>query len=107
MPPTAALLLALALGSGCVAGPEAGDEEPETDPVVVVSDVAQPSTSALAEPGEPADICGLLPCDGPCSAACDYEALAQYVPNGTCVTFLCDLADGRTVAVHACDDGTD
>lgn len=55
---------------------------------------------------EPDDVCSLLPPDGPCALACDEEALAeQYVPAGVCAAFLCELTDGRSIAVHACRAG--
>jgi hypothetical protein len=31
---------------------------------------------------------------GPCSVACDPDALQQFIPKGTCVTFRCDRIDG-------------
>jgi len=63
------------------------------------SDVTSDSRSAPADP----DVCTLLPPDGPCSLACDPEALAeQFVPLGTCAAFACTLVDGRQITVHAC-----
>jgi hypothetical protein len=69
-----------------------------------MSDRAQSSTGALAEAGD-GNICDLLPPDGPCSLLCDPDPDAlsdQYVPPGTCASFLCDLEDGRHIDVHAC-----
>lgn len=42
-------------------------------------------------------VCDLLPTDAddPCSYLCDPAMLAQFIPHGACVTFLCELADGR------------
>lgn len=50
------------------------------------------------------DICEHLPCDGACSLACDYDALVdQYVPPNTCASFVCELDDGRTIGLDACN----
>ena len=49
------------------------------------------------------DVCRLLPPDdGACSDACDWEALREYVPEGTCAAFVCDLIDGRQAIFHCC-----
>lgn len=49
------------------------------------------------------DICGVLPEEGACSLLCDVDALvATFVPEGTCVAFICDLTDGQTIAMHVC-----
>jgi len=88
--PLRALALAAAVLGACAL------DEP------TVSDRAQASTGALAEEGD-GDVCDLLPSDGPCSLACDPDALSEeYVPPGTCALFLCTLDDGRMIGVHAC-----
>ena len=57
----------------------------------------------VASPTDDEGICDLLPPDGPCALACDQQALAeQYVPEGACAAFLCELTDGRDVTIHAC-----
>lgn len=99
---TSALVL---LATACVEDAEITLEEPDPD-IEGPSVFAQVDSSAPMEPGQQTDeeICGLLPCDGPCSLACDSEALiAEYVPSGTCVVFSCKLTDGRSISVHACD----
>jgi hypothetical protein len=49
------------------------------------------------------DYCELLPACGPCSLLCDRDALVeQYVPEHTCVAFVCDLTDGRQIVQHVC-----
>lgn len=49
------------------------------------------------------DICTVPPSEGPCSLACDPEQLSeQYVPEGTCVTFVCTTTDGMLFGVSAC-----
>ena len=54
----------------------------------------------------PDEICDRLPADGPCSLACDEDALAeQYVPAHACAAFACTLTDGTQIAVHACHIG--
>ncbi len=92
------------VASACVQGDEITVDEPEPG-IVEASAVAQLDNAATMELGQPTDedVCGLLPCDGPCSLACDYDALvAEYVPSGTCVVFSCELTDGRTFGLHAC-----
>lgn len=92
------VLVALLSGSACVAVDEPPDAEPEPGAP------AQGVTSAQLAIG-PAEICDMLPPDGPCSQACDPDALASYVPAGTCAVFRCDLLDGRSISVHACRPG--
>ncbi len=69
----------------------------------LVSDEARLDVHSMSMETSPADVCSLLPCDGACSLACDHDALVdQYVPKGSCVTFVCDLTDGRKITVDAC-----
>lgn len=101
---TARYLVALLLcGSACAVDDDAPgptdtvspDEPPLTDKFI--------DSHVTASPTEGNSICDALPPDGPCSLACDAEALAeQYVPAGTCAAYLCTLTDGREVPVHAC-----
>lgn len=51
------------------------------------------------------DLCAHLPTEGPCSLACDPEAMIeQYVPAGTCVLFGCTLDTGETYNTGGCND---
>ena len=60
------------------------------------------STLTMDDPAH-SDICGALPADGACSLLCDVDMLvANFVPEGTCVAFICDLNDGQTIAMHVC-----
>lgn len=92
------LLVALLSGSACVAV-----DEP-VDPGATLGDQAQLVTSAQRDMDgeEEADVCDVLPVDGPCSHACDLATLVTFVPAGTCAVFRCDLLDGRGISVHAC-----
>lgn len=50
-----------------------------------------------------ANICQMLPADGPCSLACDPAALAEkYIEVNTCVMFSCTLTDGQEIHVGGC-----
>ena len=91
----------LILGSACAAG------DADTRHVAVTIDVpAIDETYAVDLQDAPDDICGRLPADGPCSLACDPDALGeQYVPKGACAAFSCTLTDGTQIAVHACHIG--
>ena len=87
-----------ALGIACVAG-VACAVAPADGPDAAV-DREPPSVIGAADSD---DICELLPTCGPCSLACDPVELAeQYVPVGTCASFLCTLLDGREIQPHAC-----
>ncbi len=98
--------LAIVVLAACAADDTPAPPEPES----AVGDLAQASTGAPAsaddageEDGE--NICDLLPCDGPCSLACDYDALIeQYVLPGTCASFYCHLTDGRPFSLDGCRD---
>jgi hypothetical protein len=93
----AAVTLAFLLGSACVDEPEIVSETRTLGDDARVSVVAEMATAP-----EP-DVCDLLPEDaGACSVACDWQALSEYVPTGTCAAFLCELVDGREATFHAC-----
>lgn len=52
----------------------------------------------------PADFCAELPSEGPCSLACDPDAMIdQYVPQGQCVTYRCELASGQVFRTGGCN----
>jgi hypothetical protein len=45
-----------------------------------------------------------LPADGPCSLACDPEALAAaYIPHGECAVFLCTTDGGGEIRAGGCN----
>ena len=52
----------------------------------------------------PADLCAVLPESGPCALACDPDALVdRFVPQGTCVTFRCELTTGEVFQTGGCN----
>lgn len=56
--------------------------------------------------GSPAGFCDLLPSEGPCSLACDPEALAaEYGITGLCVTVGCELTTGEHFMLCYCAVG--
>lgn len=58
--------------------------------------------ASLHEPEEPGS-CEPPTDEGPCSLLCDPDALIEtYVPEGTCVHFLCTLRDGTRRNIGAC-----
>ena len=95
-------LVGLLLFAGCVVG---DTNDPETDGTTTGE---QPSIGALSGAedvvqGPEPSVCDVLPCDGPCSLACDRDALIeQYVPKGFCIHFFCELTDGRLIVLDAC-----
>jgi len=98
-----AILVGLLLAAGCL------DGGPNVSEAGGTSVGEQPSIGALYEhdgelaQGPQPSVCDVLPCDGPCSLACDRDELVkQYVPSGTCVSFYCELTDGRTIVLDAC-----
>jgi hypothetical protein len=93
---SAAVLAAVLGSSACASEPEGVAERVGTsaEARAVVVDEMAPETW---------DVCDLLPDDcGACSVACDWEALREYVPPGTCAAFVCDLVDGTQAIFHAC-----
>ncbi len=66
---------------------------------LAIGDEHEASLHEADEPGTcepPAD-------EGPCSLLCDPDALIEtYVPEGTCVHFLCTLRDGTRRNIGAC-----
>ena len=59
--------------------------------------------SVAEEDGEP-DLCLLaVEEEGPCSLACDNDAVIEaFVPEGTCLVFTCDLTTGDHLRVGGC-----
>ncbi len=90
------IAIACLIASACAVADE--DEPTEDGPL---REVAQVVTDAQHE-RIPIDVCEVLPPSGACSAACDHDALAEYVPTGACASFYCELTDGRHLVVHAC-----
>lgn len=97
-----AILVGLLLVAGCL------DADPNDPEQGGTSTGEQPSTGALhgdtavAQGPEPS-VCDVLPCDGPCSLACERDALVdQYVPEGFCISFFCELTDGRVMVLDVC-----
>jgi hypothetical protein len=97
-----AILVGLLLVAGCLA------EDPNDSEPGGTSTGEQPSIGALFHEdelvqGPQPSVCDVLPCDGPCSLACDRDALIeQYVPAGFCISFFCELTDGRILVLDAC-----
>lgn len=97
-----AILVGVFLVAGCL------DADPNVPEPGGVGQSEQPSIGALFADGElvqgpQPDVCDLLPCDGPCSLACDRDALIdQYVPAGVCMSLFCELTDGRYLVVDVC-----
>lgn len=53
---------------------------------------------------EGGDVCAALPEEGPCSLACDPDALVDtFVPKGTCVTYRCELKSGQVFQTGGCN----
>ena len=93
-------LAVLLCGSACTEAPEGVAER--LDESLRASVGAQAVIVDEISPGS-SDVCDLLPDDcGPCAVACDFEALREFVPVGTCAAFLCELVDGTRVTFHAC-----
>jgi hypothetical protein len=90
------VMFAFLCATACVA------EEELDDGTRALSDNARVDDVDTFAPAEEPDVCDLLPECGPCSMACDPDALAELIPAGTCAAFLCELVDGRRVTFHAC-----
>lgn len=91
-----AVLVVQICGSACTDDPGsvADRHTPGDEDRALIADVMSPGTT---------DVCRLLPeDDGACSVACDWEALRDFVPVGTCAAFVCDLIDGTQAIFHAC-----
>lgn len=68
------------------------------------------TSSLAAEELAPAqEVCDIRPDpdepQGPCTFACDQEALDDFIPEGFCMTFLCERADGTKVKIGGCNSG--
>jgi hypothetical protein len=82
------LILFALLVSGCVDGSRV-----EPDRRTIEHSIAIDGTRA----------CDLLPEEeGPCSVACDPDAVQDYILAGTCAVFACELADGSTIHIGGC-----
>ncbi|HEX5058302.1 MAG TPA: hypothetical protein VFV99_03030 [Kofleriaceae bacterium] len=60
----------------------------------------------VVEPVGPTDLCAVLPTDeaDPCSHLCDEEGggINAFIPEHTCVLFVCHLTDGSTYHAGGC-----
>ncbi len=92
-------------------GPGVGPDEDE-DPLLwpVPTDDLPPDLPTTArslndDPEDPnLEECALLPDDdGACAHACDPDALAAFIPQGTCVTFSCTLTNGKLFRTGGCN----
>ncbi|HEU0034898.1 MAG TPA: hypothetical protein VFQ53_29940 [Kofleriaceae bacterium] len=86
--------------SACTSSDEAPDEGP------VNPDSLEPMTSndesLVAAPSDP---CAVVATEGACTLVCDPDRLVEeYVPPGSCVTWLCELRDGGTRRVGGCHE---
>lgn len=96
------MLLVILCASGCAV---TGDDTTASDDVTH-TELANERTIDVASGEEPEpNICELLPPCGPCSLACDHDALAETIPVGTCAVLLCTLTNGERIQVHACHRG--
>ena len=69
------------------------------------------SEESLVDPAQAVDgeilsaqLCQMpLETEGPCSLACDQDALFAYIPESFCVTFNCTHQDGSPYLVGGCN----
>lgn len=109
------LLLAITFFAAACAeetGPGVAPDEDE-DPILwpLPEDDLPPDLPTTArrlndDPTDPSlDVCTLLPDDdGACTLACDPDALAAFIPAGTCVTFSCTLTNGKPYRTGGCNN---
>lgn len=103
-----------ALASACTVGepcpPQIGKPPPATEidvPQVFLDPSSQANDMDQDGDGFPDDFCDQLPDNGPCSLACDPQALSdQYGVPGACVNFRCELDSGEEFGVHTCTPPT-
>jgi hypothetical protein len=81
------------------------------DPGALYTDKGlSPSEQGLQAREAPPDMdkapqCADLPQDdSACAHACDQDALLSYIPEGTCATFNCPLADGSMYVTGGCNN---
>ncbi|HSD89179.1 MAG TPA: hypothetical protein VLB44_16740 [Kofleriaceae bacterium] len=78
-----------------------------TDTPTDTIETAQPGTTHVVKrvDDQPdTSVCAYLPKDdSACAHACEPDVLINYVPEGTCVTFLCDLTNGSQYKTGACN----
>ena len=97
----AILVSSSALVTGCTDDLAMDQRDLEVQPLDATDD-AQPEAAAVAETG--GDFCAELPSEGPCSLACDPDALIdQYVPHGQCVMYRCELTSGAVFRTGGCN----
>ena len=94
-----ALVAALSLAA-CV------DDAAPTDESHGTIDVAEEVPADQDQGGQPANLCEVLPTDAadPCSHLCDEEGggINAFIPEHTCVLFVCHLTDGTTYHAGGC-----
>jgi hypothetical protein len=78
-------------------------ESPDPSTTMVSTDSLQRERQPDPE-ATPEGLCDLLPDDdSACAHACDPDGLFGYIPEGTCATFKCPLADGTTYVTGGCN----
>ena len=97
------LLLCIVMATGC-ADP-ADTATVDVQPVPAVDDGPDLSeASAYVAASDDTSVCDLLPDDdSACAHACDPDAVAATIPEGTCAVLECPLSDGRVYRTGGCN----
>ena len=98
-------IVSVIFASACIGDGVGGDPGP-----IPTDKGLSPSEQTLTSREAPPDIqkapeCAALPQDdSACAHACDEEVLLSYIPEGTCATFRCPLADGSEYVTGGCNN---
>lgn len=90
--------------SACIGDGVGGDPGP-----IPTDKGLSPSEQGLQLRESPPDMNHIPSCadfpqdDSACAHACDQDALLSYIPEGTCATFRCPMADGSTFVTGGCN----
>lgn len=93
------LSLCFALLAACTDDP---DEVLPTPTQVVITPAQPAEVEEIQTELETESTCPIVATEGPCAVACDPVAILDFIDPGTCVTFLCELADGTPARAGGC-----
>ena len=71
---------------------------------IPVASIDVTNEDKVVDPAVPQDLCAVLPTDeaDPCSHLCDEDGISSFIPEHTCVLFVCHLTDGTTYHAGGC-----
>jgi hypothetical protein len=98
-------IVSVIFASACIGDGVGGDPGPiPTDKGLSPSEQGLSSREGVPDMDRAPECADLPQDDSACAHACDEDALLSYIPEGTCATFSCPLANGETYVMGGCNN---